>query len=201
MIIEGFLKVLGIVAVLFLAIFIVLPPYMAYGKKNDNYLNDYQNLPITIEARGLRLEKDSKNEPLVYLDIEITNNSKKTINAIDICISYTLYTIYPNGEEGFFKQVTFLDTKPMWKGIKFIGGYSTTTVGMQLEITNNDFFGFNNEDYYLHLIDNISKVECELYITWIRYAWYVKPWGNGYIDYLDAIENAPKIDISTQMIT
>ena len=188
---RKFFIILGIVLIVFVTVFITLPAlYMpesniSYGRKNDSYLNDYLNLPLSIEA-SLRLERDIENRPLVYLDMQITNNSKKTINAIDIYVTHALYTMTPYGNTLFMGRNSLQMPQPLWKGIKCIRGYSTTHMNVQLntEVWNYDTTGLE-----------FSRVECELYITWIRYAWNLKPWGNGYLS--DNFTGAPQIHIPT----
>ena len=176
----------AIICIVLVTVFVTLPGlYWSYVQKKDNYADDYQNLPVAIEA-ALRPEKNDKGQIIVNLDVTITNNSSKTINAIKVYIPYTIYSQETYGENILINS-TPLSVGYMWEGLKFIGGHSTTTVTIQL---HNPLIEHNFE------YAAVGRIECELYITWIRYAWHLDQWGNGRLNVADIAE-APHISAET----
>jgi len=157
---------------------------------NNNYLVDYAKLPITVTATTRLEQKD--NEVLAYLDIQVTNNSKETISAIQYFLISTVYTKDAEGNEKVLASFPpSTSTKLMWDGLKFIGSGKSVTLSVPIEEINNGRLANNIQ---------ITKIECDLYINWIRYT-SSSQWGSHSIFllpyYSTIIDNAPKIDVPT----
>ncbi|MCL2474822.1 MAG: hypothetical protein FWF37_01625 [Chloroflexi bacterium] len=164
----------------------------SFPVQNDDYIADYAKLPISITTNTRLEQKD--NKILAYLDIQITNNSKKTISSIQYYLTSTVYTKDSDGNERLFKHPNTLFTLPqlMWDGVKFIGSGKSAFVSIPIgEVNSNNLA--NDID--------IVKIEYNLYINWIRYT--IGQWGSHSmffeldIHFSTITNNAPKIDVPT----
>ena len=158
---------------LFFQIFIV------QNFNHRGYVPHFDSIPISVEA-SVRAGKDCEKEPF-YLDIKVTNHGKKAIASINYCVDYYYYYRDFNAPSSYIGPLAL--TKPlnsMWNGLTVIGSGNTKTFSIPIELPRD-----------------ADKIECDLYITWINYAWHRDQWGSeGLHDLSFIAENAPKINVS-----
>ena len=115
---------------------------------------NYDNIPISIN-NSWRVDEDSR----IYLDLEITNNTNKTIKYFRA--AYFIYTYDSNGYLRTITEHGFGNLLIMGEN-KLLHGKSTESISLPTS--------FSSED--------IHRIEVNLYVSWIDFTWFGGEWGN-----------------------
>ena len=113
----------------------------------------------------------------IYLDLNITNNGKKTIK--NLYVAYKISIFRDNIEEPYTVSRARVNLLRVDWPAKTIASGETVSVGLQIMSmgTITDENGLTSPSF-----DLVNKMEIELYVYWIQYTWFGGQWGDIYAD-------------------
>ncbi|MCL2475038.1 MAG: arrestin family protein [Chloroflexi bacterium] len=135
------------------------------------YTPTFENMPVSFK-NSWHIERDNNRRyDQILVNLDITNNSKKTIKNLKIS-----YYCYIHNDLPYVNYRDNINLLKLNRDVDIIRSGQTVSISLQLFSIGS--VGNITDSDVEFLFDRVDKLELEIYVHWAQYTWFGGQWGD-----------------------